>query len=299
MKEETKRYSLIEYCGTQIRYVKSLQEYYQIIEMMNKFNNRKTSKFFYGNALCKEDDNGLYRVTFNVYNKLTDKMTISDIDSLTSQYENEFDLIKIFKEKLVTKEGYKPDIHIMYFENKNTKDKTSDDYDRRIKYLPILFKKDKANLNKEYIEKVFYQEAKDGNIYFFKELLNEFCFNPIIGEEIEKIRRNIALAEAERSDIIRAEYFAYINYFSKQLFNKIIRERDSKHNVDRDINQKSTISMRRLRDFYVFTKNYDVPFEFRISPAKYNQKLNEYQKLVLFETEQKEEEKQKEKALKR
>ena len=63
--------------------------------------NRKASfgKFF-GNVTKKYLGGEIF-ITIHVYNRLTPKMTISDIDKLTSSL-NERELIELFKDKLIS-----------------------------------------------------------------------------------------------------------------------------------------------------------------------------------------------------
>lgn len=285
MKKETKRYSLVEYCGTQVRYVKSKEEYEKILEIITKYNNRKTSPFYYGNISCKVDNTNYYEVTVHVYNKLTDKMTITDLDNFTMQFENEKELANYFKDSLRTKKEFTPDINIMYFEDKNSDEKTKKDVDKRIKYIRTLFKKD--NIDKDLIIYCFNNEANIGNIDFFEQMINEFSFDPIVKKEVAVMQRHINIAKEhfgrENDNIAKTfwESMAVINRFADKLFNKLIRERNSKKDLERNNKYEQTFSRRRLRDFYSFIKNYDVPYDQRILPTRYNPRLSKEQKLLL------------------
>ena len=78
-------------------------------------------------------------------------MGISELDNMTSNMSFE-ELVMTYRDQLFTKvsEGFVPDLHIAYLEDKNAKEKTSEDVDRGIKYLPILFQEDIMYLNKNY-----------------------------------------------------------------------------------------------------------------------------------------------------
>ena len=80
-------------------------------------------------------------------------MTISEIDNFTKSFDEE-GLIEYLKNQTKTKEGFKPDINICYFENKNSVDEKPGDihYERRIKYIPILYQEDKKYLDKNFIK---------------------------------------------------------------------------------------------------------------------------------------------------
>ena len=289
MKKETKRYSLVEYCGVQVRYVKSIEEYEKILEIITKYNNRKTCPFYFGNVSCKLDETNYYKVTVHVYNKLTPKMTITELDNFTMQFENDKELADYFKYILRTKKEFNPDINIMYFEDKNNNEKTQKDFDKRIKYVRTLYKEDKNNLNTEYIDNCFRNESIIGNIDFFEKMLDEFSFNPIVNKEVSIIQKRIDLAKelsGKDNEYVNGyfqECMAVINLHASNLFHTLIRERNSKKELERNNKQEQMISRRRLRDFYAFTKNYDVPYDQRVLPTKYNQKLNKEQRSIIDE----------------
>ena len=133
-KKETKRYALVEYLGTVKREYSTKEEYQEMLKTIERYNNRKTHKHFYGNITSKIKD-GKISVLVHIYHRLTEKMTISDIDHFTEGFEED-ELINYFKNITSTK-NLEPDINICYFENKNTEDEKSDEvhYERRIKYL--------------------------------------------------------------------------------------------------------------------------------------------------------------------
>ena len=97
MKKELKRYSLTEYLGKVERIVKTESDYLKILETI-KNNNRKLSNGrFFGNVIKRYIGDEIH-VEVHVYNKLTSKMTIGDIDKLTSTLD-ENELIGYFKDK--------------------------------------------------------------------------------------------------------------------------------------------------------------------------------------------------------
>ena len=287
MKKETKRYSLVEYCGTIKRYVKHFEEYDELLGVITKFNNRKTCPFYFGNISCKLDRTNYYEVTIHIYNKLTNKMFITDMDNFTMQFENDKELAEYFNGSLRTIDGVNSDINIMYFEDKNSVEKNEKDVDKRIKYIRTLYKEDEEHLNTEYIDRCFDSENRCGNIDFYEQLLAEFSFNPIVEEEVARIEKYINLAKqySGKDNENVTNYFwecmAVINLYAKRLFHKLIRERNSKKEILRNGKQEEIISRRRLRDFYAFVKNYDVSYDQRILPTRYNQKLNDKQKQLI------------------
>lgn len=272
MKKETKRYALVEYLGPQIRYIDSYQEYERILSVINSHNASIKGKFYFGNVSCEELLNGKYKVVIHVYNRLTHKMTITDIDKLTSD-KSEKELIEYFKNKLKTKKNFIPDINIMYFENKNKKEKTKSDFDRRIKYVPILYACDVKYLDKKYIKKCIHYEAViDKDLSFFKEMANEFCFYHTITDKIEKLRKSIDSCERGENSYSDLELRAC------QLYEAFIKDRESSKKLYRDkISGECSYSRRRMRDFGFFIRNYMIPEYKKLSPVKYNQVITEEQ----------------------
>ena len=125
MKKELRRYSLVEYLGKVERIVKTESDYLLILESIKKNNKKSSSKRFFGNVTKKYIADEIH-VEVHVYNRLTPKMTISDIDKLTSSFD-EKELIGYFGNRLKTKNDYIPDINVAYFEDKNSKLKNEND----------------------------------------------------------------------------------------------------------------------------------------------------------------------------
>ncbi len=272
MKKETKRYTLVEYIGEQTRYFTNKNAYYETLEIIRKNNKSTKSKFYFGNAKCEELNPNLFKVTVHVYNRLTPKSTISDIDSLTSK-GYEYDLANKFRGKLRTISDFMPDIQIMYFEEKNKKDKTSNDFDIRIKYIPVLYRRDKRFLDKKYVKSCisFAASPKERDIRFFKELAYEFCAYHTITPEIELLRKYIDLAE--RDDY----YFENLKIVAIRLYEAFIKERNTDKSLHWDQSGEVGYSRRRLRDFGFFIRNYMLPDYKILSPTRYNQPLTEEQ----------------------
>lgn len=286
MKEETKRYTLIEYLGPQVRFLNSYKKYLELLETLKKYNRNSKEKYYFGNAYCEKITNNMYKVVIYVYNKLTKKMSITNIDDITS-LKSEQEVIDLFKDKIKTNKIFKPDIQIMYFEEKNKKDKKPDDCDIRIKYIPVLYKRDTRFLDKEYVKKCIHYEARENeNTNFFKKMANEFCLYHSITDKVEKLRHYIDLCEKGDG------YFADLEHSAIDLYEAFILERDSDKKLYRDENGKCAYSRRRIRDFGFFIRDYMLPQYKKVSPTNYNQTVTASQ-MEEFKNEQlrKEEEK--------
>lgn len=265
MKKETKRYTLVEYLGSKERYYDSLLEYEDVLKEIEKSNKRKTSKLYCGNITTQKLPGGRIKATIHIYNKLTDAMTISELDDLTLSKTQE-ELIESVKQKLRTQEGYTPDINIAYFENKNKGEKEAVHYDRRIKYLPIMYVGDEKYLDMEYISRCLKFHASENDYAFFTGLANEFCFYRVVDEEIESLYRTVNKCRYEN-------YSSYDMYLSAmRLFRNLILERDKDLKPLRGNNGEYQTSRRRLRDFATYIRDYRLPERKRKSPVKYNGK---------------------------
>lgn len=265
MKKETKRYTLVEYLGTRERYYDTLEEYENMLSEVEKSNRRKTSKLYCGNITTQKLPGGRIKATIHVYIKLTDAMTISELDEFTLSKTRE-ELLESVKDKLKTPQGYTPDINIAYFENKNKGEKESIHYDRRIKYIPVMYKGDERYLDMEYISSCFKYHARENDYAFFTGLANEFCFYRVVDEEIEALYRSVNKCRYEG-------YSSYDMYLAAmRLFRNLILERDRDLKPVRGNNGEYQTSRRRLRDFATYIRDYKLPERKRISPVKYNGK---------------------------
>lgn len=276
VKKETKRYSIVEYLGVTRREYKSKEEYEETLDIIEKNNRKKTTKYYFGNVTCEVDSNGKYIVIVHVYNRLTPKMTISEIDRFTESFDED-GLIEYFKNQAKTKEGFKPDINICYFENKNSVDEKPGDihYERRIKYIPVLYQEDKKYLDKKYIKNCLISHAKSQDYNFFKALANEFCLYKVVSENIEELYAIVEKCRYMGYDSTLMAEYAY------RLYNNLIVERDSEGRIIRDANGDYQISRRRLRDFGFFIRDYNMPDSKRVLPTKYNKSQTQAKEMKL------------------
>ena len=265
MKKEQKRYMLVEYVGFEERFLNSKEEYTELLNFINKHNNRKNKKIVFGNVSCNMLSDGRLHVLVHKYHKLTDKMCISDLDSMTSNL-NEEELISLFKNQLFTKinEGFIPDINIAYFEDKNANDKTSEDLDRGIKYIPVLYRDDVKFLDRDYISKCLSYYSNMRKYGFFLDLCDEFETSKNVSYEIGLLREWINRAKYENG------FDTYIYQGARALYDAIIYERERSTRVIRDENGNIQISRRRQRDFGFFVRDYGMKPSKKASPLKYN-----------------------------
>lgn len=260
MKKELRRYSLVEYLGKVERVVKTESDYMQILESIKKNNKKSSSKRFFGNVTKKYIANEIH-VDVHVYNRLTPKITISDIDKLTSSFD-ERELIGYFSDRLKTKNNYIPDINVAYFEDKDSKLKNKNDLDIRILYLPIIYLEDLKYLDIKYIKRCLLYHAELKDLDFFKDLAYRFETYLSSKDEIEKLYETIE----------KVEYYGlntnHLYLEVKNLLNKLIYERDKNDSLIRLDDGSYQISQRRLRDFGMFIKYYNNPI--KNSPLEYN-----------------------------
>ena len=260
MKKETKRYTLVEYCGCRTKHLANKAEYDNMIKDIVLSNRRKTSKYLCGNVSFFRNRDKSIDATIHIYHKLMGPSTISEVDDFTTTMTEE-ELISRFESELCTKEEFFPDINVCYFETKNKNEKSSDKRDIGIKYIPVIYKVDRTFLDRDTIKDYLKFQAETDNFDFFKGLCNEFCFYNFIGEEIEELYRTIDRAKYQ-------EYDGSTMYFAAlRLFNRFIKEYNREGKVVLDNNGKPQISKRRLRDFGMFIRNYGNQ---RRSPVCYN-----------------------------
>ncbi|NLC48598.1 MAG: hypothetical protein GX758_04490 [Tenericutes bacterium] len=266
MKKETKRYSLVEYCGTRERVYSSEEEYAELLKIIEKSNRRKTSKYYFRNITRNVNTEGMIVATIHLYNRLTMPLTITELDNMTSQL-SEQELFLKYKDKLRTRESHTPDINISYFENKNKDEKDAVHYDRRIKYIPVLYKEDEKYLSEQYIKYCLDFHSKKEDINFFKSLANEFSPYHVVGEQVEEIFNSADKVKYQGRDPFYLYKAAY------DLYGALIVERNSNGTLIRDDEGKYQISRRRLRDFGFFVRDYDISLSKIKSPVRYNGQL--------------------------
>lgn len=267
-KKETKRYALVEYLGVVKRTYETKEEYEELLKTIEKYNNRKNHKHFYGNVTCEVID-GKYNVIVHIYHRLTGKMTISDLDHFTEGMEEE-DLLTYFKNFTVTK-GLEPDINICYFETKDAKGIKPGTIrvERRVKYLPILFKGDLPFLDKNYIKKCLMAHARNNDYDFFKSLASEFAPHKAVSETTEQLWSIVDKCRYQGYDRMEMANTAY------KLYNNLIVERDKEGRIIRLSNGEYQISRRRQRDFGFFIRDYNMKDSKRKIPTRYNKKIKE------------------------
>lgn len=254
MKNELKRYVLVEYAGYEERIYNSKEDYDELINTINNHNKKAKKRLIFGNIFYTIDANNKYHVIVNKYNKLTPKMTISELDELTSEFESQKWLEEKYRDKLLTnvKKGYKPSIRIIYLEDKNKKDKTLNDPDRGIKSIPVLYGEDLKYFDKKYLFKCIRYYLDSGDLGFFLDLANAFDSNKDCLEDIENIR---VLVNKCRENSNNLE--GLMNAVNR-LYTSYVLERQKDGCPLRDENGKEVISQRRKRDFVFFVKNYHI-----------------------------------------
>jgi len=260
MKKETKRYMLVEYAGTKERVYETKEELDKVLDDIRKYNNRKTAKYICGNISVNEID-GKYHVNIHLYNKLSNKNTISDIDNFTQRF-NKNELASYFAPQSKMLDGYESDINVAYFETKDANISEEEPLLIGVKYIPVLYKDDLKYMDETYMKKCLSYHANSSDTGFFRELANEFYYHHICSKEVDDL--------FECCDKVDNQGFNpnSLYYIALDLYNKIKYEREKDGSLSRDNEGKYQISVRRKRDFMFFLKNYHTK---KInSPLKYN-----------------------------
>lgn len=281
MKQEQKRYSLVEYLGLVEKVVDSEKEYNEILEKINRYNRKSSSNRFFGNV-SKFPYNQKLLVRVHIYNRLTPKMTISEIDNLTSSF-NERELIEYFKNKIKSNKNYIPDLNIAYFEDKDYNIKTFYDFDRRILYLPIIYRDSKCYTELTNIKRMLLNFSENREFDFFDKLLERYSSYISVSCELESLKESIYKT---RNDI-DSDYSLYLK--SKDLLYGLVYEKDKNNEFIKLSDGSIKISRRKLRDFGMFIKQYNDSL--CNSPTAYNgyklkNKINEQELEYMEEIEE-------------
>ncbi len=271
MKKEAKelnRYFLVSYHGTRETVVQTKREYEEMLEKINKYNSNEKNKYIYGNISCESKEDGLHIIS-HVYNRLSSKMTISEILEYTTKYTKE-EIATIYSSDTEMQEGYLADINVAYYQdyNKNDIDKK---YERRIKYVPVMYRDDKKYLSLEYIYKCIKYHADKNDFLFFRGLASELCFNKKVDKEIEEMYSVCDKCEHQGYD----PYEMYAT--AKLLIKKYVTQRAKDGSAKRDDEGNIITSKRRVLDVGAYVK-YDGDMSLKNSPLKYNEGPDRYKK---------------------
>lgn len=269
MKKELKRYYLVEYYGERETTLDNIYDVKDMINEIRKFNNRKSSKFLFGNVTLDKVDEK-YHLTAHVYRKYTEKSKISDIDAITSKL-SEDELEDLYKEKSKMKDGYKPDINIAYLETENKDEKGTVKYERGIKYLPVLYKEDIKYMDPAYIRECLYYHANIRDYEFFREFASALSLHHFVSDEVSELLTVVDKCE-HQGVILNSLYFT-----ANKLYSKFILEYEKDESLSRNDKGEYIKSRRRLRDAGFFVKNYGIRESKKRSPLCYNLPLPESQ----------------------
>lgn len=260
MKKETKRYMIVEYAGTKERVCYSPQEVEQVLEDIRKYNDRLTSKYACGNISTVKID-GKYHLTIHLYNKLTAKDTITNIDNFTRRFSMK-ELQAYYANKSVMQEGYTPDINIAYFQSIDTIDEEGRPLEIGIKYVPVFYRGDEQYFDEEFVKKCLYYHAQQCDTDFFKALAYEFNPYHVVADQVDNL---YYYAD-------RVEHQGYspncLYQEACDLYKRLIADRLSNGRVSRDGSGAQQVSTRRKRDFAFFLRDYNT--RKKSSPLKYN-----------------------------
>jgi hypothetical protein len=151
---EKRMYYLVSYCGTREKKIETYLEYNKFLEEMKNYSCKSKNNYLMGNATCEHRPDGMYIVA-HYYKKLnfhklldpksrrTAASTISEILDFTTSFSSKEELASFFGDEAITIKGYVPDINIAYNEDNSKTPKKDRKYDRRIKYLQVMYKNDK------------------------------------------------------------------------------------------------------------------------------------------------------------
>ena len=279
--KELNRYFLVAYHGTREVVVQTKMEYEDMLYRIEKYNKKLTNKYIYGNIYTETKEDGIHVIS-HVYDRLSNPITISEMLDYTTKYTKE-EIATIYGDNSIMKEGYIPDINIAYFQNKSKSNELEDSvhYERRIKYVPIVYKDDKKFLSLGYIYKCIRFYANNGDYLFFRGLASELCFYKKIDKEVEAMYQVADQFEHGLCD--NDELYVA----AKSLIQKYVAQRKKDGTYERDENGERINSMRRILDVGMYVK-YEGNMNLKKSPLKYNEGPNTYKKEELKKEMEKE-----------
>ena len=298
---EERRYYLVTYCGTREKKIETYLEYNKLLEKVRDYSSKSKNDYLMGNVTCEHRPDGMYIVA-HCYRKLnfhklldpksrrTAASTISEILDFTTSFSSKEELASFFGDKAIGRKGYVPDINVAYNEDYSKTPKKDRKYDRRIKYLQVMYKNDEDILKDdrrffslEFIKKCLKDHVYSRDFGTLKDLCNELCFNNDSLPELEKLRIAIDLCENQNHPLDEL-YRAAERLIDKYTYD--INRRDG--SIKRDKQGKRIKSKKRIYDvaeFFKFTGSMNK----KHSPVMYNEGPTEEKKKELkrIEEEQK------------
>ena len=268
MNEDKKSYMLVEYAGTRDVTVftdkKGLakDKAKALLKEVSNYNKRKSSEYLLGNIKVLEFEDRCI-LTGHIYKKYENRMTIGELDKLTSFYDED-SLIEKYKDKRVTNDVNKPDINVAYLRTEPKDENGNVEYKNGIRYLPVLYAEDTEYLDKKYVLNSLYFHASTRDFDFFRSLANKFCVHHFVLDEIEKLRIATDKCENQNYDL------NILFNAACKLYDKVILKVENDESLSRDEKGRYIISDRRLRDFGFFIKNYNIRDSKIKSPLCYN-----------------------------
>ncbi len=276
---EKKSYYLVSYCGTRETVVQTTIEYKELLKKIKNYNN-KVRNYFYGNITTETKEDGIHVVTHKYKRLEKHAYTITDLLDYTSRYTKE-DFAKLYEGKTDTKQGYIPDINILYKDDRKPvrprKKKGPAKPDVRLSYLPMVYDKDRKYMSIEFIKKCVKVHRNDFGVMM--DLANELGINHDCGKEVENLRITIdrCMHQGLSTDLLEIAAI--------ELINKYICIVDDEGIPTRNNNAAYIESKRRIMDVGMFFKYCKDP-EKKHSPNKYNEGPTEEMKQQLKKEEE-------------
>ena len=258
-KKTVKRYSLVEYVGEHKKVFNNMSEYQSFIKIMSNYNAKSkiACPSFGGNVSYIELPDGKIEARYYKYNRLTDRMTLEELDAFTSQFDLE-GLVMHYKDSL-RKIGDTPDINIAYAVG-NGRNKIK--YDNKITYTPVMYTEDKQKLTDEYVENNLYYRSVHKDIKFLKDLYKLFEKHKGSDDELDALLTIINHIDVgEQSDTLAIYSVVRALYYS------LMAPKDRYGNPATD---KSVRIKKVERDFKMFIRDYDLKDSERRIPTRYN-----------------------------
>lgn len=256
MKNESKRYSLVQFALKKVRSYDTEEEYNELLDIIASNNKNKKSKYIFGNVM-KEYADGKIIATVSVYVRLDEPMLLEDIDNLTMDMKNSNVLKEYYSSKLIDRiHGISIAYLGMPSKIVEQVDKTEIRIDKRIKELPVLYFKDLKYMDLRYIRASIATYAERKDYAFFYQMCNWFLEN----------RNLIKCVEDIRSDIEKVKYYGLssnclINDAMK-FFSELINKKDKNNKIVKDEQGRVVYDKRKLRDFAVFLKSKESEMDF-------------------------------------
>jgi len=188
------KYYIVQYVGKESMTCKTQEDYKKLIEDIISINNDKENDFLIGNVIKSINYDNSIEAIFESYIKLSDSLSLEEIDYKTTQFNNEEELINLISNKVVLNEKNNKNNSLLQIATFKPKEYKSiygiESFDIGLHTDEIFYKNDKRFLNEKIVKEHIKEFSNDGveGFSFFMNLALQFKeYGPLLDSKVDTI----------------------------------------------------------------------------------------------------------------